>query len=135
MPYYVGKILELPVTTIQDYSLFQILGSYSTELWRQQIDIIRAQHGLISFIVHPDYLNSDLARKTYGELLEHLRYLRSETGVWMALPGEVDEWWRQRSKMRLVQRGARWLIEGDGAERARVANASLRNGAVCYTVN
>ena len=29
MPYFIGKILELPLTTIQDYSLFHILGDYS----------------------------------------------------------------------------------------------------------
>src|SRR5207249_4000541 len=29
MPYFVGKILELPVTTTQDYTLFHILNDYS----------------------------------------------------------------------------------------------------------
>jgi len=31
MPYFIGKILELPVTTIQDYSLFHILKQRSIE--------------------------------------------------------------------------------------------------------
>ena len=34
MPYFVGNILELPLTTAQDYSLFHILGDYSTTLWK-----------------------------------------------------------------------------------------------------
>ena len=34
MPYFVGDVLELPLTTIQDYSLFHILGDYSTTLWK-----------------------------------------------------------------------------------------------------
>ena len=30
MPYFVGDLLELPLTTVQDYSLFHILNDYST---------------------------------------------------------------------------------------------------------
>ena len=40
MPYFIGSILELPLTTVQDYSLFHILGDYSIELWKQQIEMI-----------------------------------------------------------------------------------------------
>ena len=32
MPYFVGDLLELPLTTTQDYSLFHILGDYSISL-------------------------------------------------------------------------------------------------------
>lgn len=35
MPYFVGTLLELPLTTTQDYSLFHILGQYSLSLWKQ----------------------------------------------------------------------------------------------------
>jgi hypothetical protein len=135
MPFYVGKILELPLTTIQDYSLFNILGTYSTDLWRQQIDIIRRQHGLISFNVHPDYLNSKRARAVYQELLQKLATLRAEAGVWTPLPMDVDTWWRQRSQMKLVPDGGSWRIEGPGAERARIAYASLADDAVVYAFN
>ena len=51
-----ARYLELPVTTTQDYSLFHILDDYSTRLWKQQISIIQAKHGLISFVIHPDYI-------------------------------------------------------------------------------
>src|SRR4030095_13902574 len=56
MPYFVGDILELPLTTLQDYSLFHILDDYSLTLWQRQIASIREQHGLITFLAHPDYL-------------------------------------------------------------------------------
>ena len=56
MPYFVGNILELPLTTTQDYSLFHILDDYSTTLWKEQIRVISQHHGLISVIAHPDYL-------------------------------------------------------------------------------
>ena len=86
MPFFIGNILELPLTTTQDYSLFHILNSYSTTLWQQQIDIIRQHHGLMSFNIHPDYLNSSQAVSVYKELLKTLVDLRSEADVWVPLP-------------------------------------------------
>lgn len=135
MPYFVGNILELPVTTTQDYSLFHILDTYSLDLWREQISQIMQQHGLISFIVHPDYLDTPQARDTYTDLLKYLAQLRADAGMWTALPGEVDTWWRQRSKMRLVRQGSGWSIEGSGAERARIAYATLENDEVKYLLS
>ena len=58
MPYFVGRTLELPLTTTQDYTLFHILGDYSISLWEQQVDLILRRNGLISFLVHPDYIRT-----------------------------------------------------------------------------
>jgi hypothetical protein len=135
MPFYIGSMLELPVTTTQDYSLFNILGRYSIDLWQQQIDIIRRHNGLISFIVHPDYLTTIRARTIYEQLLQYLSNLRSDANVWIPTPGEVDAWWRQRSQMKLVQDGSSWRIEGAGANRAKIAYASLFQDSVVYSVN
>ena len=132
MPYFVGKILELPLTATQDYTLFHVLNSYSLDLWRSQIHQIQQQHGLISFIVHPDYLNTVEARHAYTGLLAMLAELRDKTGTWIALPGQVNTWWRQRSEMQLVPEGEGWRIEGPGAERATLAYAALNDGKVCY---
>ena len=77
MPYFIGNILELPLTTIQDYSLFHILGDYSISLWQQQIDAIRQQNGLITFLSHPDYLAAPDALAVYTELLSYLRQIRA----------------------------------------------------------
>jgi len=132
MPYFVGDLLEIPVTATQDYTLFHILQTYSLDLWRQQITLIMEQHGLISFIVHPDYLDSADAVNAYRGLLKYLTELRQSAGLWIALPGEVDTWWRSRSKMRLVPVGNSWRIEGDEASRARVAFATIKNDKVCY---
>jgi hypothetical protein len=134
MPFFIGKILELPVTTTQDYSLFHILSQYSTELWERQIALITRKNGLVSFIIHPDYLREARAQDTYKAMLSYLARLRSEKKIWMALPGEVNQWWRQRSQMTLVHRGDRWEIEGPGKERARVAYANLEGGRVVYTL-
>jgi hypothetical protein len=133
MPYFIGKILELPLTTIQDYSLFHILGDSSIGIWKQQIDLIRERNGLISFIVHPDYITPERDREIYKSLLSHLRSLRAESTLWMALPGEIDKWWRARDQMELVFRNGQWHVEGEGSERARTAYATVTDNRLTYS--
>jgi hypothetical protein len=132
MPFFIGRIIELPLTCTQDYTLFQILDDYSIDLWKKQIALIQENHGLISFIVHPDYLIAQRAQDTYKALLEHLARLRAEDGIWTPLPRDVADWWRQRSKMELVRANGEWRVEGPGSERARVAYASLAGDTVTY---
>jgi hypothetical protein len=75
MPYFIGNILEVPVTTTQDYMLFHLLGDGSIELWKRQIDLILDKNGLVSFIAHPDYVMHDDMKGLYKELLNYLREL------------------------------------------------------------
>jgi len=135
MPYFVGRLLELPLTTIQDYSLLHILGDYSIDLWKTQIDLIRSEHGLISFIVHPDYVRGPREQAVYVQLLSHLQRLREDHHVWAALPGDIEQWWRRRSAMHLVADGAGWRVEGPDAARARVAYAVLDGDRTVYEVD
>jgi hypothetical protein len=134
MPFFIGKILELPLTTIQDYSLFHVLDDYSIDLWKQQLASAAEAHGLASFLVHPDYLIEKRARRAYQTLLEHLALMREGRKMWIALPGEVDRWWRERSQMTVVCDGGRWRIEGKGKERARLAFATLTGGELTFTI-
>jgi hypothetical protein len=134
MPYFIGKILELPVTTVQDYSLFHILNEYSIALWKRQVAQIIQRHGLASFIVHPDYVNEPRARATYESLLTHLALLRQQGKLWMALPNEVDKWWRARSQMKLVARGNDLAVVGPENARARVAYAVLDGDQLIYEI-
>jgi hypothetical protein len=133
MPYFVGKILELPVTTTQDYSLFHILNDYSLSLWSQQVRLIMEKNGLISFIVHPDYIRDTRPRRAYEALLSLITELRSDN-VWIATPGEVNTWWRQRSQMRLIEEGSNYRIDGPGSERARVAFAYEQDAQLKFTL-
>jgi hypothetical protein len=136
MPYFIGDILELPLTAIQDYSLYHILQQRSLELWKQQITMIRERHGLISFIIHPDYTTDAWSRRLYDGLLEYLTQLRLDYGIWIALPREVDAWWRARNKMELVNQDGRWRIRGTAqVEHARVAYASMEDDRVVYRVD
>jgi hypothetical protein len=132
MPYFVGKILELPVTTTQDYSLFHILRQYSIDHWKRQISQIMEKHGLASFIVHPDYVLESRTREIYKSLLSYLVDLRSKGKIWVALPREVNQWWRARSQMKLARQGNNWVIEGPDKDKARVAYAFLDGGRLVY---
>jgi hypothetical protein len=132
MPYFIGEILELPLTTVQDYTLFHLLNERSIDLWKRQIEIILAKNGLVSFIVHPDYIQEPDTMAVYHQLLAHLAELREQGNLWFALPGEIDTWWRARSKMSVVRDGESWRIEGEGAERAVLAFAKLVDDQLVY---
>jgi len=135
MPYFVGDILELPATTIQDYSLFHILNDYSIDLWKQQAQLIMEKHGLMNFIIHPDYVTKDREQRVFTELMAHLAELRRDRHLWIPTAGEAAEWWRQRDQMKLVENEGQWSIEGAGNDRARIAYASLESGRIVYSIS
>lgn len=134
MPYFIGKIVELPLTTIEDYSLFHILGESSIDIWKRQIELIRERNGLISFIVHPDYVTGQRELGLYKSLLSYLCQLRAEAGFWVALPSEIDKWWRARSQMTLAFQNGQWRVEGESSQRARIAYANLADNHINYSL-
>jgi len=131
-PYFVGDILEIPVTTIQDYSLFHILRDYSLDLWKEQSSRIQERHGVMNFIIHPDYVTGDREMRVFKDLLAYLAELRAKAGLWIPLPRELSEWWKQRSRMQIVKSASGWEIVGEGKERARLAYARWVNGKLVY---
>jgi hypothetical protein len=133
-PYFIGEILELPLTTIQDYSLFHMLGDYSIELWKKQIERIMDKHGLISFISHPDYLLRPKSMDVYKTLLAYLSDLRRERRIWISRPGDINRWWRERDAMTLVCENGKWCIKGEGRERARIGLARIQDDRITYAV-
>jgi len=132
MPYFIGNLLELPLTTVQDYTLFHVLGKRSIDLWKTQLGIILAKNGMASFIVHPDYIAEPEPRALYIQLLNLLKELRIREALWFALPGEVDRWWRARNRLSIVSDRDGWRIVGEGAERAVLAFAKLENNQLTY---
>ena len=132
MPFFIGNILEVPVTTTQDYTLFYILQQRSIDLWKTQTEMILAKNGMVSFIVHPDYLLDPELKALYLELLQYLRSLREMENLWFALPSEIECWWRARSKMLVKQEGDTWRVVGEGSERAVLAFAHVEGGRLVY---
>jgi hypothetical protein len=134
MPYFVGDIVEIPLTTTQDYMQFQLLNDYSLDLWRTQTKLIMGKNGLVSFIVHPDYIIEHRARGIYRDLLSFLREVGERERAWFTVGGEIDDWWRARSKMRVVKQAGEWRIEGEGRERAQLAFARAAGDRLEYEV-
>ena len=134
MPFFVGRILELPLTTTQDYSLLYVLNDHSIELWKTQLDLIRQRNGMISFITHPDYLINRRNREVYKTLLVYLQQSINREKIWGALPSDVDRWWRARNQMKVILGQGGWEIAGPEKQRARLAYAVLEGGRVKYEI-
>ena len=134
MPYLRGELVELPLTTTQDYSLFHILGQYSIDLWKEELNCLVSSNGLASFIVHPDYVIDRRARRVYENLLQYLSDLCNRTKLWQPLPRDVARWWRERSQMRIERSGGSWKVVGPGSERACLAFAQIEEGRLTYHV-
>ena len=132
-PYFLGEIVELPVTMVQDHTLWEILRQPTIDLWRHKGDWVIANHGLINVIVHPDYVGSPRRLEQYGQLLGYLRERVERQAGWHALPRNVASWWKARAQMRVVQEQGVSRVVHDGlaeewAEHATVAWASERGG-------
>jgi hypothetical protein len=132
MPYFIGNVLELPLTTIQDYTLFHVLNERSIDLWKIQLDRILSKNGLATFLVHSDYITESETQAIYIQLLTHLKEMRKTVDLWFALPGEIDRWWRLRDRMSLVKDDKSWRIVGEGAERAVLAFAKIEDDHIVY---
>ena len=134
MPYISNGLVEIPLTTTQDYSLFHILGQHSIDLWKDEVANLSASNGLASFIIHPDYVIESRERRVYENLLKYLSEICSRAKLWQPLPRDVARWWRERSRMQIERSCDSWKVVGPGAERACVAFAQVENGRLTYHV-
>jgi len=130
LPFFLGDLVELPITLVQDHTLWEILGQETIDLWRIKSDWVAANGGLVNLITHPDYLDTPARLRMYEEFLEHLAEQLRRLRGWHALPREVAAWWRIRSRLRCIEDGGGARIEGEGAERAALAWAREIDGAV-----
>lgn len=130
-PFQFGDVVELPITLVQDHTLFEILKQRSIELWVRKSDWIIRHHGLINLITHPDYLESPERLALYDEFLA---FLADQPGLWHALPRDVAKWWKTRSQLRCEHTpgGARIVGAPDG--RATVAWAREVDGEIVFEI-
>jgi peptidoglycan/xylan/chitin deacetylase (PgdA/CDA1 family) len=132
LPYVIDDLVELPITLVQDHTLWEILGDESIDRWIEKSEWIAANHGLVQLLVHPDYVLSDERLGLYDSFLEWLSDLHRRANGWHAVPREVAEWWRQRTALSCVSGpdGAARIEGGPGAERATVAWAHEHDGHI-----
>jgi peptidoglycan/xylan/chitin deacetylase (PgdA/CDA1 family) len=91
LPFFLGDMVELPITLVQDHTLWEILGHDNIDLWTRKSEWIAANGGLVNLITHPDYLDTPARLRMYEEYLE---FLAKQPDCWHALPREVAAWWR-----------------------------------------
>jgi hypothetical protein len=118
-PYFLGDMVELPITLAQDHVLWEILGDQTTDLWTAKARWIADHHGLTTLLVHPDYVASPERLALYDRFVGQLAAL---PGAWHALPGEVAAWWRERRNL------------GAGAHGAVEARAREERGQIVFDV-
>ena len=97
--------VELPYTLPQDHGLFIILREKDIRIWKQKLDWIVANGGMVALNTHPDYMifdGSTGGREEYpvGRYIELLDYIRTEYAgrYWPALPREVARFWRTTAR-------------------------------------
>jgi peptidoglycan/xylan/chitin deacetylase (PgdA/CDA1 family) len=120
-PFFIDDLVELPITLVQDHTLWEILGEESIDRWVEKSEWLIENHGLVQLLVHPDYLLSDERLALYDSFLAWLSARNREAGGWHALPREVAEWWKQRASLAIAGTDGDVRIEGPGAARASVA--------------
>jgi hypothetical protein len=120
LPFANGELLELPITLLQDHTLFVVLGKTDESLWVEKAELLRDRGGMALVLTHPDYLDEERLA-AYRRLLD--RYAGDDT-AWRALPRDVAGWWRRRAASSLVPDGAAWRVTGPAAGEASVAYAN-----------
>jgi peptidoglycan/xylan/chitin deacetylase (PgdA/CDA1 family) len=96
LPYFLGEMVELPITLPHDFTMFEILREPDIRLWREKTSWIAEHGGLVNVLVHPDYALTPERLRHYDELLGFLTAL---DGGWHSLPRDVAAWWRWRSAL------------------------------------
>jgi hypothetical protein len=134
-PFFLGDLVELPITLVQDHTLWEILRQSSIDAWREKGDWLISEHGLINVIVHPDYVDSPERRALYDEFLGYLRARLDAERGWHARPQDVASWWKARSLMKVGGvNGSERVVAADEASeeagRATLAWAHEENGAL-----
>ena len=101
-----GGYVELPYTLPQDSTLFLLLQERSIDLWKQKVDWIAQNGGMILLNTHPDYMrlkgeggNHSYPIEFYQEVLTYVRSKYAES-YWHALPREAANFVRQSQQLK-----------------------------------
>lgn len=127
-PYFIGKMLELPMTMPQDHTLFEIHQMTDISVWQKKAGWLAENGGLLLLNVHPDYMLTEDRLAKYRELLH---YLKTLPGMWHDLPKEVARWWLERHASRIIASGGHMALEGPAAGRGAIVASRLHNGELC----
>ncbi|MBI5470773.1 MAG: hypothetical protein HY961_00365 [Ignavibacteriae bacterium] len=129
-PFFIKNMVELPITITQDHTLLEILQADSIDLWKKKASWLIENHGLVNIIVHPDYMLTEKNLKFYEEFLQ---FIASQNDLWIALPKDVAQWWRERAASSVTYMpGCEPKIHGPAREQGTVVWATLAGDAIDY---
>jgi len=121
LPFFIGDIVELPITLPMDHTLFELLAHEDGRLWFEKASFLRERGGIALLLTHPDYMLQPARLAEYERFLSHVA---CDSSAWLALPREVAAWWRRRAASSLELHGAAWRVVGPAANDARVVLGS-----------
>jgi hypothetical protein len=124
-PYFLGTMVELPMTMPQDHTLFEILKMNDIATWKTKANWLAGEGGIVVINIHPDYMLTPDRLKFYEELLHHMKTL---DGMWHVLPRDAARWWRDRHATQLSVTDGRSVLTGAAAGTAAVIRSEIRNG-------
>jgi hypothetical protein len=78
-------------------------------------------------LTHSDYVGNPYLLDSYRRLLQEFA---NDSTAWKALPRDVSDWWRRRSKSNLEEIDGKWCVVGPAEEDARVEFSSPHVHAV-----
>src|SRR5207253_2090743 len=81
LPFFVGDVVELPITLPQDHTLFVILGARDARTWLDKVAWIRERGGLAVVLTHPDYVHAAPALPAPGAHEARIRMTSPAEGV------------------------------------------------------
>ena len=117
LPFFNGSVVELPITLVQDHTLFDLLLHPDERLWVEKAEYVRSQEGMALLLTHPDYF-FDAAR--YAAYARFLRRFHADPTAWRALPREAAAWWRRRAATGIEWIGDEWRTVGPAASEAEL---------------
>ena len=117
LPYFIGDLVELPITLPQDHTLFIILRQRDASVWINKARQLRDRGGLALLLTHPDYMVDRGLLSAYASFLQEFR---DGAPPWRALPREVSDWWRSRAASRLEPDGDGWKVVGPASPGATI---------------
>lgn len=118
-PFFLSsKTVELPVTMMQDHTLFEIVGKIDSAQWENKLAYISRLGGLVNLIVHPDYIFEGGRLTIYQRFLE---YVLSHNKPWCAKPCEISKWWKERNESNIMDVDGSLVVQGPAAMRGTVA--------------
>jgi glycosyltransferase involved in cell wall biosynthesis/peptidoglycan/xylan/chitin deacetylase (PgdA/CDA1 family) len=132
VPFRLGDVVELPITLVQDHTMWEILREPGIDRWLHKSEWIMRNHGLINVIVHPDYVVDPVRLALYDRFLA---FLAAQPGGWHALPRDVARWWLQRESLTVRPGpGPQLQLAGTSDYEAGITYARERDGSIVFNM-